>query len=173
MRTAKMECCRSQMSPDFLLAVKVNSVMRNETKVSTNEMKEGQWMIFPISWRDGWGEGEGGFRSNHHKERYYSKHFASSTMPCIFAYAFYKVFIFIKHGLVSRWFRTVFSSSRQVYNIAKMVVGAVKYLGTLKAEKWHKLLTEEELRTFVWCSKQKYLDLSDHLHFLRENMLQE
>lgn len=54
-----------------------------------------------------------------------------------------------------------------------MVVGAVKYLGTLKVEKWHKLLTEEELRTFVWCSKQKYLDLSDHLHFLRENMLQE
>lgn len=42
MRTAKMECCRSQMPPSFLLAVKVNTVMRNETRVSTNEMKEGQ-----------------------------------------------------------------------------------------------------------------------------------
>lgn len=49
MRRAKMECCRSQMSPYFLLAVKVNIVMRNETRVSTNETKEGQRMIFPVS----------------------------------------------------------------------------------------------------------------------------
>lgn len=99
MRAAKMECCRSEMPPSFSLAVKVNIVIRNETRVSTRDKRRPVNDFSSIFKR--W-LGEGGVRPNHYKERYYSKHFASSTMPCILAYAFYKAFIFIKHGLVSR-----------------------------------------------------------------------